>query len=645
MSGLDAVVGFPRAADRRRYLHRSGGSTLSRRVFDLAVACLGLLLTVPLFLLVGVMIKLDSPGPIFFRQRRVGRHRRPFRMWKFRKMYEDLRAQGPMLTARYDPRLTPVGRFLERTKLDELPQLLNVLRGEMSIVGPRPEVPTFVDRFAPELWDQVLSVKPGVFGANQLRHRNESELYPPGCEDREAFYLSHILPDKLEVDARYAREASLSTDLWLLLRGMFAATFGAVTRRTLATRRLQLVNLLNLSILGVAGTIGAHLAAGRDPASRVALEVILLAALFKPACLVAFQVPKALPSSMTPDDFVRSFWCALCSAALMVFATFWLEGPDAGRLVVTLDTAFFVATLFLYKLLLYRVYVTFRVQRSRLLARRLILASLWVAPLSALVATLLGGASEVAGIRGGTLPIVLLALGARPATLLLLRPPASRSTIGKWLTAEWPRLATATVAGSGLVVLGSLLLSERVPDRGEVVLDAVLFLLAMTGLALWQNRRLASDPSLPGSPIARRRLLVVGSGIELSACVGAFASLPERDFELAGIVTPYGAQRTSTVGGHLVLGEVADLPELLAALAIDSVVVLPHQMPAGCAEFIERCCREAGVRGVSVSLLAGILSAGASSPRPEGDEFAARAARRRGPLLHKATPSSSRGGA
>jgi lipopolysaccharide/colanic/teichoic acid biosynthesis glycosyltransferase len=141
-------------------------------------------------------------------------------------MPHDLPEQGPMLTARNDHRLTRVGHWLERSKLDELPQLLNVLSSEMSVVGPRPEVPKFVDRATPELWDLALSVKPGIFGPNQVRYRNEADLYPRDCEDVEAFYLRHILPAKLEVDARYAQGSNPFTDVWLLVRGVLAAAFG-----------------------------------------------------------------------------------------------------------------------------------------------------------------------------------------------------------------------------------------------------------------------------------------------------------------------------------------------------------------------------------------------------------------------------------
>jgi lipopolysaccharide/colanic/teichoic acid biosynthesis glycosyltransferase len=229
--GIETVGAEVSGARAGRYLRYGCLWLAGKRGFDLTVAALGLLVSAPLFLAIAVAIKHDTPGPVFFRQVRIGRKRRPFEMWKFRKMPHDLPEQGPMLTARDDQRLTRIGYWLERTKLDELPQLLNVLAGEMSVVGPRPEVSKFVDRATPELWDQVLSVKPGIFGPNQIRFRNEADLYPPDCADVEDFYLRHILPEKLLVDARYAHDAGWVGDLSLLLRGLLTSVFDVAPRR------------------------------------------------------------------------------------------------------------------------------------------------------------------------------------------------------------------------------------------------------------------------------------------------------------------------------------------------------------------------------------------------------------------------------
>jgi lipopolysaccharide/colanic/teichoic acid biosynthesis glycosyltransferase len=213
-----------------RYVHHHTFWLITKRVFDIVIATLGIVVAAPLFAGIALAIKIDSRGPVFFKQVRVGKKRHLFAMWKFRKMPHEMPEQGPMLTSRNDGRLTRVGYWLERTKLDELPQLLNVLASEMSVVGPRPEVTKFVDRTTPELWDQALSVKPGIFGPNQIRYRNEADLYPKDCEDLEAFYLHEILPAKLEVDAAYAQRSNVLRDLWLLARGVGATVLNRAPR-------------------------------------------------------------------------------------------------------------------------------------------------------------------------------------------------------------------------------------------------------------------------------------------------------------------------------------------------------------------------------------------------------------------------------
>ena len=186
------------------------------RAFDVAVV----LLISPLALLVGsciaVAVVLDSPGPVFYRSRRIGRGGRPFAMLKFRTMVRD--ATGPLLSASGDHRYTPLGRMLANSRLDELPQLWNVLRGEMRLVGPRPEVEDFVRHF-PKEYERILSVPPGLTGPSQVEYAWEGEVLARAHEnDRVAFYRDSIQPLKVAIDLRYAERHSLGGDVVLLLR-------------------------------------------------------------------------------------------------------------------------------------------------------------------------------------------------------------------------------------------------------------------------------------------------------------------------------------------------------------------------------------------------------------------------------------------
>jgi lipopolysaccharide/colanic/teichoic acid biosynthesis glycosyltransferase len=192
-----------------------------KRTLDLVVAVPVLVLLAPVFIAIAATIKLESPGGILYRCRRVGRGGRDLPMLKFRKMHEG--ARGPALVQEKDERFTRIGAFLARTKLDELPQLWNVLKGDMSLVGPRPEDPNFVEQHR-EDYEAILAVRPGITGLSQLAFARESEILDPG--DRVGHYTSRILPQKMQMDRLYAEQRSFSMDLKILWW-----TFGAVVGR------------------------------------------------------------------------------------------------------------------------------------------------------------------------------------------------------------------------------------------------------------------------------------------------------------------------------------------------------------------------------------------------------------------------------
>jgi lipopolysaccharide/colanic/teichoic acid biosynthesis glycosyltransferase len=195
---------------------------MAKRLFDILCAGVGLLLLSPLLLVVAVWVKLDSRGPVMFRQERVGRFGRTFRIHKFRTMRVDAPALGPQITIGDDARITRSGRWLRASKVDELPQLWDVLRGAMSLVGPRPEVPRYVALYPAELRALVLSVRPGITDPASLSFRNESELLARAA-DPEREYVEVVMPMKLGLAADYVRNASLMGDIRLIL-----ATLGAI---------------------------------------------------------------------------------------------------------------------------------------------------------------------------------------------------------------------------------------------------------------------------------------------------------------------------------------------------------------------------------------------------------------------------------
>ncbi|AHV92217.1 sugar transferase [Bordetella holmesii] len=188
-----------------------------KRAFDLLCSLIGLLLLSPLLLLVAMAIKLDSPGPVFFRQERIGREGRPFRIHKLRSMTDRQPAQVSQITIGADARITRVGALIRRWKLDELVQLIDVMQGTMSLVGPRPEVARYVALYPDEVAAIVLSVRPGITDPASIHFRNENELLG-GSADPEATYRDVILPEKLKLQVAYVREQSFLGDLAIIVR-------------------------------------------------------------------------------------------------------------------------------------------------------------------------------------------------------------------------------------------------------------------------------------------------------------------------------------------------------------------------------------------------------------------------------------------
>ncbi len=193
---------------------------MSKRFIDIAASLLAMFLLTPVFLILAVVIKLTSRGPVFYKGRRVGRGGEIFLMHKFRSMVVNADQIGTDLTPHGDPRVTKVGRFLRRTKVDEIPQIIDVLRGKMSLVGPRPESPLYA-RHYDERQKRVLSVRPGMVGPAQIKYRHE-ELMLKDREDPDAYYIRQLMPRKLEIDLDYVENMSFLLDVGILFKSLLA---------------------------------------------------------------------------------------------------------------------------------------------------------------------------------------------------------------------------------------------------------------------------------------------------------------------------------------------------------------------------------------------------------------------------------------
>ncbi|SHK15831.1 Sugar transferase involved in LPS biosynthesis (colanic, teichoic acid) [Clostridium cavendishii DSM 21758] len=194
----------------------SRNGKIGKRIFDFIFSILGLIIVSPMFLIIAILIKIDSNGDVFFKQLRVGQFSKPFYIYKFRTMVNDAERLGKQITVGNDSRITKVGAFLRKYKLDELPQLINVFKGEMSFVGPRPEVPRYVKMYDKEQ-RQVLLVKPGITDLASLEYKEENEILG-NVENPEKYYIECIMPHKLNLNMQYINKANLISDIKIILK-------------------------------------------------------------------------------------------------------------------------------------------------------------------------------------------------------------------------------------------------------------------------------------------------------------------------------------------------------------------------------------------------------------------------------------------
>ena len=210
--------------DIEQVLSKRRGRLALKRAMDVVVSAAALCVLWPLYLIIALAIVIDDPGPVFYRQVRVGRGGKPFRIFKFRSMVVDADKKGLEITVGHDRRITRVGAFLRKTKLDELAQLLNVLCGQMSFVGPRPEVPRYVELYTP-YQRQVLLVRPGITDYASIAYRHENDLLD-AAQDPERMYIEQIMPAKIELNMKYLREISPAADIRLILKTVEAVVRG-----------------------------------------------------------------------------------------------------------------------------------------------------------------------------------------------------------------------------------------------------------------------------------------------------------------------------------------------------------------------------------------------------------------------------------
>ncbi len=337
------------------------------RMIDILISLLGLLGLIIMLPFVALLIKLDSRGPVFYLCDRVGLNGKIFRMYKLRTMYETPDFQGPSVSPQGDPRVTTVGQVLRRLKLNEFPQFLNVLTGEMTLVGPRPETPDLAAAYPLEA-RVIFSVKPGLIGPNQILGRNEEELYPPGV-DPQKFYIDQILPQKLPLDLQFIDDQSLFKNFEYLLKGALVTITGAIGRRHLLENLSQIFLLLSDAALCLISFILAHFVRYdgiHDPVATATFYRLLpWAVLVRLPIFIYFGFYHVLIRHLALYDIKRVFQgVALASIALITVAFLSGLAAEYARGVFLIDWLCLTTLLIGYRALVMKLYLRYKVKAS-----------------------------------------------------------------------------------------------------------------------------------------------------------------------------------------------------------------------------------------------------------------------------------------
>ena len=294
------------------------------RIVDIFLSIVGIILFLPFLPILAFFIKVDSRGPVFYTCKRVGRGGKLFNMYKLRTMYETPTQLGPSLSPQGDPRVTPVGRMLRRLKLNEFPQLFNVLKGDMTLVGPRPEAPDLAAAY-PEAAKVIFTVKPGLAGPNQILGRNEEELYPPGA-DPVQFYIEHILPMKIPLDVQYIMDKSLVKNLKYLYLAVKVTVTGAINRQHLVNHRSQIYLMLADIAACLLSFSVAHLLRYETFRNKEALQTFLvllpLVILLRLTIFIHFGFYQTLIRHLSVFDIKRIFKGVAYSSIILVALCF-----------------------------------------------------------------------------------------------------------------------------------------------------------------------------------------------------------------------------------------------------------------------------------------------------------------------------------
>jgi FlaA1/EpsC-like NDP-sugar epimerase/lipopolysaccharide/colanic/teichoic acid biosynthesis glycosyltransferase len=303
-----------------------------KRLIDIILSLIGIAIALPFFPFIALFIKLDSKGPVLYLATRIGKDLQRFKMYKFRTMFDTPSEVGPSVCPQYDPRVTFLGRFLRRTKMNELPQFFNILKGDMTFVGPRPEAPDLAELY-PQEAKRVFSVKPGLVGPSTILGRNEEECYPPGV-DVKKYYIEQILPNKVKLDFVYIDNPNFFKDLAYILAGIKETVVGTISKKHIINNRSQIYMFFADLFITISSYIFAHnlnpLNSGGEGDPKRFFSILSLVISVRFCCYIYFGMYRSFIRYISYHEIIGVFKAVITSSLLLVISAHFIELKDYG---------------------------------------------------------------------------------------------------------------------------------------------------------------------------------------------------------------------------------------------------------------------------------------------------------------------------
>ena len=540
------------------------------RPIEIIIVFFALVLLSPLFLVLMLAIVIDSPGWPFFLQHRVGKNGQLFQMIKFRKMPRHIPKDGKGITTANDIRLTRVGRLLERIKLDELPQFINVLMGSMSLVGPRPEISRFTVHY-PEKWKKVLSVRPGVIGFSQIKVPHETDLYPPDCLDHEDYYVQHILPEKLDNEIEYIAKKSFLFDIYILCKVSLSLLTQTITPRWLLARYWHFHMLLSDTILSCVCLYFAYLLVnqgGMPPTVQAQLETAMWNSLWiRPLIFFIFSLHRyPFSSTLSLNYLFRIVKTAIYSSIVLIVVLMLMH--EERNLIVSAH----IVDMFLLPSFLIGIRLFYIALHDSLIAVGFF-KSIRHALTHLAVACIFGGIGIMTFLLGYIIRVPSIGISSRisqaeillfliflirSSLSLLIWPPAAKSRTDL-LKKDSFRIFNNSLFGTGMILMVHLIFQQEAFSRMALLFDFVLysfFVLLLT--AFWSLYKIQKMKDHP-----QNKILIYGVGVETELFLNTLERMPAINCNIIGIISDLGWKRFSTISGVNVIGTISDLPAII----------------------------------------------------------------------------------